>query len=49
MGVKMFDTKGSTKHQHIVISGPMKVQHKTLTQGNIDSKDKRISENKQTM
>ena len=45
----MFDTKGSTKHQHIVKPGPMKVQQKTLTQVSIDRKDKRVSENKQTM
>jgi hypothetical protein len=49
MGVKMFDTEGSTKHQHIVITGPMKVLQKTLTQGSADRGNKRVSENKQTM
>jgi len=49
MGVKMSDTKGSTKHQHIVIPGPMKVLQKTLTQSSIDRRDKRVTENKQTM
>jgi hypothetical protein len=43
----MFDTKGSTKHQHIVIPGPMKVVQTTLNQGSIYRRDQRVSENKQ--
>lgn len=48
MGVKMFDTEGSTALQHIVIPVPMKVVQKTLTQSSTDRGDKRVSENKQT-
>jgi hypothetical protein len=45
----MFDTKGSTKQQHIVIPELMQVLQKTLPQGSTDRRDKRVSENKQTM
>jgi hypothetical protein len=33
MGVKTFDTKENTKHQHIVITDPMKILQKTFTEG----------------
>ena len=45
----MSDTKGSNKYQPIVKPGPMKVLQRTLTQGSTDRRDKRVSENKQTM